>query len=405
MKTRVLVPFILTVGLALLLTWGVGALELEYRQPSGEKPADGEQMGSSQAETDDAPGWQMVNSDGFGDATNWAVGAMEVFQNQLYAGTWNVTCSQIWRLVDDTTWEQSIPGWSAIMSETFDLQTFGDHLYVGLGVDAPGIGGEIWRTDGATWQQVASGGFGDPNNEGVNTFAVFADALYATTANPETGVEVWRSTTGGPGTWTQVNDDGFGSGGTWYDVVMDVYKDHLYLGLGREATAELWRSGDGLTWTPVFTVGLGDADNTHVSSMAEFGGTLYIGLRNSTEGGEVWHSSDGLGWTQVFADGLGNPDNNKPYGLIVAGDLLYLVFSNTFSGAEVWRTASGDGWQRINESGWGDMLNGFADYFDKGAAVFPYDLYISTMNDAGGEVWRFSLAERIYLPLVMREFP
>jgi hypothetical protein len=139
--------------------------------------------------------------------------------------------------------------------------------------------------------------------------------------------------------------------------------------------------------------------------MAGFGGDLYIGLRNVTTGGEVWRSADGLHWARVFAGGLGNPDNGRPYGLFVAKDYLYAVLSNSFSGAEVWRTAEGNIWRRTNSGGWGDTGNAFADYFDKAATVFRFDLYVGTNNDHGGEIWRLSLAWRVYLPLVLRNAP
>jgi hypothetical protein len=182
---------------------------------------------------------------------------------------------------------------------------------------------------------------------------------------------------------------------------MDVYSDTLYVGLSRDY-GELWRTNDGITWTSAFTDGLGNANNTSVSAMAESNGYFYIGLRNVTTGGEVWRSSDGLNWTQVFAGGLGNTANGRPYGLLVFNDRLYLVFSNLETGAEVWRTADGTSWQRVGEAGWGDSNNGYADYFDKGAAVFNNSLYIYTGNSAnGGEVWR-NKPYSIYLPVVLR---
>ncbi len=81
---------------------------------------------------------------------------------------------------------------------------------------------------------------------------------------------------------------------------------------------------------------------------------------------------------------------------------LYVVISNLSTGAEVWRTADGDTWDRANNNGWGDSANGYADYFDKAGVLFRYDLYVGTINDSGGEVWRLPLAKTVYLPLAMR---
>jgi hypothetical protein len=140
-------------------------------------------------------------------------------------------------------------------------------------------------------------------------------------------------------------------------------------------------------------------ENTHVAALAEFEGILYIGLRNVSTGGQVWRSANGLDWTPAFRFGLGNPDNGRAYGLIASPQHLYVVFTNLITGAEVWRTADGATWKPVGKSGLTDSLNTIVDYFDRGAAFFNHDLYLGTMNDAGGQIVRLALAKRIYLPL------
>jgi hypothetical protein len=349
------------------------------------------------------PGWQQANINGFGDRHTDAVSALEVFDGQMYAGTWpgEGSIARVWRTSDGEAWSQFQPDWSD-STLVFDAQAFGSCLYVATYSDA---GGEIWRTDGSAWTRVVSGGFGDANNAAINALAVFSNALYAATSNWTSGVEVWRSTSGNAGSWAQVNADGFGltPAATSQDIAMDVYNGYLYVGLARLAptmTAELWRTSNGTTWTSVFTNGLAP-NNTSVSAIAEFKGALYISLRNTATGSQVWRSTNGLNWTNVFTGGLGNRQNGRPYGLIPFGGHLYVVFSNLSTGAEVWRTADGMNWQQVASGGWGDRNNGFADYGDKGATVFNNRLYIGTMNQAnGGEVWR--LAYTVYLPLVLR---
>lgn len=187
---------------------------------------------------------------------------------------------------------------------------------------------------------------------------------------------------------------------------MDVYQGYLYGGSSRikdsTSIAQLWRTQNGTTWTPVFTDGLGDDGNTHVSAMAEFKSNLYIGLRNMA-GGQLYRSEDGMNWTAVFTDGLGNPQNSRPYGLISFNNYLYLVFSNLSTGAEVWQSSDGESWRQIVTNGWGNANNGFADYFDKAAAIFNQSLYIGTANDKdGGEIWQ--RLHWVHLPLIARSF-
>ena len=76
---------------------------------------------------------------------------------------------QVWRTSDGRSWNQEHPYWSNANTEALCAFPFGAHLYVGTGNMS---GGEIWRTDGRSWWQVASGGLGDVNNYGFGAFAV-----------------------------------------------------------------------------------------------------------------------------------------------------------------------------------------------------------------------------------------
>ena len=341
------------------------------------------------------PGWEQANLNGFGDWENHPL-TLDVFGDDLYASTWHgIGPAQVWRSNPDGEWQEVTPAWTAENWGTYDAQVFGSHFYVG---SANENGAEIWRMDGISWEQVASGGFGDANNESITAFAVFSDTLYAAASNPVSGTEIWRSSTGGSGSWTQVNSDGFGSPGTTEEITMDVFDGYLYAGLGRgdPLVAELWRTADGSLWESVFTDGLENDENTWVSSMAVFDGDFYIGLRNVTTGGEVWRSSDGASWSPVFTDGLGNANNQRPYGLIVHDNSLFLVFVNTENGSEVWKSVDGSSWQPVMQDGWGHTNYSSADYFDKGAAVFQDDLYIGTLQK-GGRIWRFIADDQVIL--------
>jgi len=347
------------------------------------------------------PGWRQANIDGFG-RRGQMVSTLTAFGSALYAGAWS---SQVWRTPDGRVWTEVTPAWLSPKPAVMDGEVFGSQLYLGVSVgeDAGPKSGEVWRTDGMAWERVAAGGWGDASNDGVNALQAFAGHLYAATSNGDTGTEIWRSPTGNLNTWAQVNTDGFGSGGPSGDQVMEAFNGNLYVGLSRNGAAELWRTPDGTTWTSALVSGPGP-NNTNVSALAEFNGQFYIGLRNVMTGGEVWRSSDGLHWTQVVTGGLGDLQNQRPYGLIVYGGQLYLVFSNLATGAEVWRSPTGaaGAWTQAADAGWGDSDNGYADYFDKAAAVFGNRLYIGTLNSVnGGEVWMM-LTKDIYLPLVMR---
>jgi photosystem II stability/assembly factor-like uncharacterized protein len=348
------------------------------------------------------PQWAKVNGDGFGDP-GYGISVLETFQPAgsapyLYAGVWgNTGEAKMWRTNDGWNWEIASPSFVTPTAFMMDAQAFNEQLYLGLSSPA-----QLWRTDGETWQAVDTVGFGDENNSSLNALAVFEDKLYAALLNDVTGLEIWRSSSGDPGSWSQVNEDGFGDWGSG-DVNMEIYKGYLYAGFADlNGVGSLWRTNDGITWEPVFTDGLGNPSNGRMA-MAEFDGEFYLGFRNIPEGGQIWRSANGVDWKLVVAGGFGEPGNGRPYGMIVADGALYVVFSNPVTGAQVWRTLDGYFWQRVNLDGWGEPFNTFADYNDKGAAVFNFNLYVGTLsNPTGGHVWKLFLSEETRIPLVAK---
>ena len=125
------------------------------------------------------PGWRQANINGFGDRNNWGVLALEVFKDDLYAGTRNpVLGASVWRTADGTTWNQvSESGFSGAFGNTnsmvWDLAIFGDQLYATAASDGSGRG-QLWRTaDGTTWSQIINTGFGDSDDTGVRALAAW----------------------------------------------------------------------------------------------------------------------------------------------------------------------------------------------------------------------------------------
>jgi photosystem II stability/assembly factor-like uncharacterized protein len=346
---------------------------------------------STGAEADALPAWIQVNSSGFDDLKNTNVAVLEPFMGYLYAGTWNdAGLAQSWRSADGLTWSQASPPWAAGNGMVTDMAVFNDRLYVGTYNES---GGELWRTNGSAWEQVASHGFGDGTNTGMDQLAEFSGMLYVATSNSEGKPQIWRSPSGDDKSWEKVKDNAGG--------LMQVFGGFLYAGGSLDGKAALWRTDDGSDWTTIFSNGLGE-NNTHVASLAEFDGELYIGLRNVSTSGQVWRSANGLDWTPSFKFGLGNPDNARPYGLIASPRHLYIVFTNLVTGAEVWRTEDGVAWKMVGKSGLTDSLNTIVDYFDRGAAFFNHDLYLGTSNSHGGQIVRLDLAKRVFLPLAQK---
>jgi len=288
------------------------------------------------------------------------------------------------------------------------LIEFEGQLYAGTWNEEEG--GEVWRSSsGASWSTVASGGFGDPTNGEVIRFAVFGDHLYASTwSYTDThGAGIWRSDSGDSDTWTQVASDGFdGDSGNEAVVSFGAFDGYLYAGTANPGTGgEVWRTQNGTVWSQVNDDGFGDADNWAVSALAAFNGHLYASTTHEWgAGAEVWscQDCDGSDWTQVVDNGFGNSDTNYTNALELFRDFLYFVAGNGSTGLEVWRTANGTEWEQVAFAGFGDS-NNIAPYWDNATAVVNDQLYVSSINYAqGGEIWTQQLM--VYVPLVMKNF-
>jgi hypothetical protein len=382
MKTRLFIVFVLGSGLAFVSMWAVAA----------------------------QGGWLQSNTSGFGVVSNETVFALTPFGGQLYAGTSNGGGAQLWRLGSG--------GWTSVVTDGFGngnnlaidhLTVFSDTLYAGTVNDTDG--GEVWRSsDGSSWSRVVSAGFGDPTNTEVMRFAVFSDTLYASTwSSTDThGAEIWRSGTGDSGNWTRVVSNGFnGDANNGAIVSFEVFSDTLCAGtLNETSGGEVWCSSDGTDWTQANSDGFGSADNRTISSLAAFNGYLYAGVYNSTTGAQIWRSPDGTSWTQVEGGGFGNVDTRGMNALEVFDDQLYFAVGNYTDGMEVWRSSTGNSgdWEQVGFAGFGDS-NNWAPYWDNSVTVFSNSLYVGTWNSTdGGEVWQY-LHNKVYLPLVLRNYP
>jgi hypothetical protein len=146
--------------------------------------------------------------------------------------------------------------------------------------------------------------------------------------------------------------------------------------------------------------GFGTANNYQTGGFAIFGGQLYMGTRNDVTGAQLWRSSDGIVWSPVFQNGLGNIDNYKLEALHVAGNQLYAGFDNWATGLEVWASADGTTWRQVNPDGFGDN-NNESTLWSNSVITYNGTLYIGTGNGPnGGEVW--AQLHSVLLPLVRR---
>jgi len=263
--------------------------------------------------SNDGTTWVQVVNNGFGDPTNGEVMRMAVFNGQLYAGTWSYTNThgaEIWR---SSTWNSG--DWTQVVANglgdatnivAMTMETFNDYLYAGTyswnnTTNRPD-GCEVWRTDGVTWTQVVTDGFGNLNCYTVNSLTAFGDSLYAGTGiwDPDTqtypGGQVWRCTAASgcdaAGDWTQVTANGFGNPQNYAITSLRVFSARLYAVTSNYTTGlEVWQTANGTDWEQVGFAGFGDSNNGGTywdNSVTVFNNSLFIGTMNWANGGEVW---------------------------------------------------------------------------------------------------------------------
>ena len=393
--------------LAILLAAGVVGVSASAPDPSRAHSL------SLPALAPDVPGWQQVNSSGFGDPQTREVTALEPFNSYLYAGTHNpidpeplYDGAQIFRSSDGVAWTPvTQPGFGNAHDiappAILDFTVFKGYLYASTG---RGNASQIWRTsNGTIWAPMDVTGFSDPDNVDITTLAEYGGKLYAGVTNQVSGVQIWSSFTGDNNSWTKQTTPAvpeMASSVTGFAV----FDGALYAAVAFESDAplQIWRSYGG-AWTTIVSDGFGDSNTTLTGGMAVFGGYLYVGAGNTVNGAQLWRSSDGENWSQAITPVFGDVNNLKVEMVSVFLNQLYVSVKNAATGIEIWRSADGTTWERVNQDGFGDKNNTGTNW-SNATADFLGQLYVGTANTVdGGELWRMQ-QQRIlsYVPLILR---
>jgi hypothetical protein len=328
---------------------------------------------------------------GFNYSFNCVASVMKEFKGKLYVGTWSTP--------------------------------------IGSLKDPHRKGGEIWRYDGNTWEQVIGhnapymkGGFGNVNNVAIWSMEVFDEHLYAGTMNWDFsyngGCEIWRTADGSH--WENVVLKGFKPNMTALDRFIGVintyawsmveYQNQLYVGtfngLYRLISdvgmgCQLWRTSDGKDWNKVNLPngltgqskdGFGESENYGIRKMVVYNKELYVGTAANivhNKGCEIW-KFDGIQWTPIISasipgiektdkrySGFGNPLNKYVWSMVVTSDNKLWVgtangkFINLLEpdteGCEIW-CYDGKKWIPMVKEGYNQIpSNGFGNIKNEGA--------------------------------------
>ena len=285
----------------------------------------------------DGTNWELVEGNGFGNGNNVGIVNFAVFNNTLYASTFNTNDGlEIWRSATGNGGDwQSVTtagfGGGADHPDATSLTLFNGYLYAAV-EGSSSAAAEMWRTnDGISWNQVNVDGFGNMDNRQTGGLAIFGGYLYVGTRNEVTGAHLYRSSNGT--TWTEVISDGFGSSDNLKIESLYTFGGYLYAGTDNNATGvETWRTVDGTTWSQANPSGFGDSNNTGTlwsSATTVFNNNLYIGTANDANGGEIWSITDALAPT------VGSSVRVNPSPTSAASVSFIVTFSEPVTGVDI----------------------------------------------------------------------
>lgn len=276
------------------------------------------------------------SSDNFGVSNNTRVTGMGVYNDKLYAGTYNQNGFQIWEKDGADPWVLVRSGGGN--DEASGFCTLNGNLY--FGTFYPNNRAQVWQFDGTTWTRIDEGLFSSHEHK-VNSCSVLDSKLYFSTHNNSNGTGIWEYDPSQPSgsKWTQINSPGFGDSSN-YQSNLYVWNNQLYAGIyNYEDGGEMW-VWDGADWSMLIETGHGDSANYYFGAdMIDMNGKLYLSVRNLYDGGQIWEY-DGSDFVQQNLNGFGNISNYAIWLAKYSGtpETLFGFTRNNYHGAEVWST-------------------------------------------------------------------
>ena len=275
----------------------------------------------------DGANWVQVNTDGFGSKANAYASSMAVYDGKLYAGTCKNTGTigytgpfpgcEVWLYDGEMEWSQVNASGFGDDGKNWGVQclaVYEEKLYAGTW--NPELGCQVWRYDsGKNWVKTNNNGFKPPaadesHIDAALSMAVYEGKLYV---GANGGGQIWCYD---GGTWAQENSGNFWQG-EWlgWPYSMAVYDGRLLVGLYMGNFGVLGcrvLAFDGTTWKAISEPGFGDLNNTTINYMTKYESKLYAGVIKTEfrEGGlnqvgsEIW-VYDGSKWTKADTSAFG----------------------------------------------------------------------------------------------------
>jgi flagellin len=246
-------------------------------------------------------------------------------------------------------------------------------LYAGSAVAQDGWVGEVFL------------GWGDGNSQ-VRSMAEFDGDLYAGTYKSD-GTNIYVRAVTPP--WVPSAMDGFGNASNQHAPAMAVFSYYLgtwftrlYVGVSNSSVGgQVWTYNGSDPWFQANTSGFGSSDNYNVSALATFSGSLWAGTANGN-GAEIY-SFTGVTWVERMTGGFGNSNNFQISQLVVHDGKLFAATLNNNDGGEIWWTSNGSDWYNTVPAGFFSSQLGVTAMASTGAT-----LYAAVETPGGVQVWQ-----------------
>ena len=281
--------------------------------------------------------------------------ALVEFNGELFLGAGRaggtVMSANLYRLTGDCCpeWKEVTPPWkSNTAGGSMAMQVFQGRLYVGTDQ------GQIFRTaDGQNWTDVTNNL--KPSGQ-IDDMAEFKGHLYVTG-----DIGIWRTANGSlwaplVGPPPAAHPYGFGEPKNHDQRSLEVFKDYLYVGVGRDNNngIQLWRTANGTNWIKFQEVLpqpgpiSGVLNPGHVHALKTFKGYLYLGEYH----GKGLYRTDGTaGSWEYIQDVIKEGDLFR---FAVHNDKLYLGVSLHFNTAAnqplLYLSSDGKNWLPVPDS-------------------------------------------------------
>ena len=330
----------------------------------------------------------------------------------LYVATWAVSKAgtpTLLRTEDGEHFElMPRPSWDTSVRSFRSLQVFKGRVHTSPtgatkeGVASSDVGGDasVFCTQDIRypdWGTCSPEGFGDKRNVTIFEMGVYDNHLYASVANPWTGLQIWKTDGEGgvPYKWKKVIERGAGRGPFNEGAAALIpFKGALYVATGvanggfhrdydlGPAAPELIRLWPDDSWDLI----VGYPRTTSQGLKVPLSG--YSGGFDHVLNGYIWRLHVHDGW--LYA-GTFNGNNNVPYlqPHIWPEDILHQYNSwgwdhvmRNYSGCELWRTNDGIHWENVTRNGFGNRFN----WGIRNMASTPHGLFVGTANAYGSHV-------------------